>query len=53
MKRACAVLFLVVAGGWVPVASDLALPNRSISLKFAGIGDNGTGEPPEYEVARP
>ncbi len=27
------------------------LPNRSTSVKFAAIGDNGTGEPPEYEIA--
>jgi len=28
------------------------LPNRSGSLKFAAIGDNGTGEQPQYDVAR-
>jgi predicted MPP superfamily phosphohydrolase len=52
VKRACAVLFLVIATGWAPAASDLALPNRATSLKFAAIGDNGTGERPEYDVAR-
>ncbi len=29
-----------------------ALPNRPDSLKFAAIGDNGTGDRPEYEVAQ-
>jgi 3',5'-cyclic AMP phosphodiesterase CpdA len=29
----------------------LALPNRSGSLKFAVIGDFGTGEPPSYQIA--
>jgi 3',5'-cyclic AMP phosphodiesterase CpdA len=29
-----------------------SLPNRSDSLKFAAIGDNGTGERPQYEVAK-
>ena len=27
-----------------------ALPNRAGSVKFAAIGDNGTGDPPQYEV---
>ena len=27
------------------------LPNRADSLKFAAIGDNGTGEQPQYDVA--
>jgi hypothetical protein len=28
------------------------LPNQSDSLKFAAIGDNGTGEQPEYDIGR-
>lgn len=32
-------------------ANDLAVPNRPNSLKFAAIGDNGTGDQPEYDVA--
>lgn len=41
----------------LPLATDLAsqpvsLPNRSGSLKFLAIGDNGTGERPQYEVAQ-
>jgi hypothetical protein len=32
-------------------ALDLALPNEAGSLKFAVIGDFGTGDPPSYEVA--
>jgi hypothetical protein len=28
------------------------LPNQSDSLKFAAIGDNGTGEKPEYDIGR-
>ena len=35
----------VVAGQGSP------LPNKPGSLKFAAIGDNGTGEQPEYDVA--
>src|SRR5262249_33101162 len=37
----------------IPVAQGAApLPNRPGSLKFAAIGDNGTGEQPQYDVAR-
>jgi 3',5'-cyclic AMP phosphodiesterase CpdA len=31
--------------------SPAALPNRPDSVKFAAIGDNGTGDRPQYEVA--
>jgi predicted MPP superfamily phosphohydrolase len=52
VKRVGALLLLLVAGGWAAGASDLTLPNRATSLKFAAIGDNGTGEVPEYDVGR-
>jgi calcineurin-like phosphoesterase family protein len=32
-------------------AEDAFLPNRPGSLKFAAIGDNGTGDQPQYDVA--
>lgn len=42
----------VVATVRIGVAADgLTLPNRPNTLKFAAIGDNGTGAQPEYEVA--
>jgi hypothetical protein len=31
-------------------AQSAPLPNRSGSLKFAAMGDNGTGDRPEYEI---
>jgi predicted phosphodiesterase len=46
-----ALLFVVAAALAGPLAQSLALPNRPDSLKFAAIGDNGTGERPQYEVA--
>ena len=53
MKRASIVLLLLLAGAaGATGAPDLTLPNREASLKFAAIGDNGTGEPPEYDVGR-
>ncbi len=33
-------------------AQSSPLPNRSASLKFAAIGDNGTGERPQYQLAQ-
>ena len=52
MKRACAILLLLVACAWAIRAQDLTLPNRKASLKFAALGDNGTGDLPEYDVGR-
>jgi 3',5'-cyclic AMP phosphodiesterase CpdA len=53
VKRASIVLLLLLAGAaWAIGAPDLTLPNRAASLKFAAIGDNGTGDPPEYDVGR-
>ena len=33
-------------------ASDLTLPNRKDSVKFLAMGDMGTGDPPQYEIAK-
>jgi len=41
-----AIAVTVVAGQATP------LPNKPGSLKFAAIGDNGTGDTPQYDVAR-
>src|SRR6185295_1089662 len=35
-----------------PAAPELSLPNAKDSVKFAAIGDNGTGDPPQYEVGK-
>ncbi len=34
-----------------PAATGFGVPNRKDSLKFAAIGDNGTGEKAQYDVA--
>jgi hypothetical protein len=50
--RVAAVLCCLTALAARPLtAPDLILPNKPDSVKFATIGDNGTGEPPEFEVA--
>jgi hypothetical protein len=46
-----ALLLIVALAGRSSLAQDLVLPNTPDSVKFAAIGDTGTGDPPEYEVA--
>src|SRR5262249_51946956 len=50
-QKRVAVLLLFL---WPLLAAtqDLTLPNKPDSLRFAVIGDNGTGERPEYDVGR-
>jgi 3',5'-cyclic AMP phosphodiesterase CpdA len=50
--RAFAVLFATLTSAVVVGQPARSLPNRQDSLKFAAIGDNGTGERPQYEVAK-
>ena len=53
-RRLWAVLLLVSVGvcDGVLGGQALTLPNKTGSLKFAVIGDNGTGEGAEYDVGR-
>jgi hypothetical protein len=51
-RRWCALVVAVCAGVVAIAGQSLTLPNRPNSLKFAVIGDNGTGEAPQYEVGR-
>ena len=46
--------FLIAAAASTATFGQSAppLPNRADSLKFAAIGDNGTGETAQYEVAK-
>jgi 3',5'-cyclic AMP phosphodiesterase CpdA len=50
--RVVAIVLAVGAVAWVHAGTVVELPRAADSLKFAVIGDNGTGEPPQYEVAR-
>lgn len=52
--RRYAAAIAVVASAWLagPSAQELTLPLKPNSVRFAVIGDNGTGDPPEYEVAK-
>ena len=46
------VLWFTVASGGAPSAQNPSLPDRPGALKFAVIGDTGTGGRAEYEVAQ-
>lgn len=50
-KMLLALLTLLVVGAPQFAAPTLLLPNRSDTVKFAVIGDNGTGESGQYELA--
>ena len=52
MRLVAAVLLVLAGGAFESAAQDPVLPHQAGSLKFAAIGDNGTGEAAEYEVAR-
>src|SRR6266545_5012253 len=44
-----ALLSLLTAG---PIAQDLTIPNKPGTLKFAVIGDSGTGDSNQYRLAK-
>jgi calcineurin-like phosphoesterase family protein len=50
MRRSVAILLAVVLSVCQLLAQSRRLPNGPASVKFAVIGDNGTGERPQYEV---
>jgi hypothetical protein len=52
LRARCGVLALAVALASAALLAQSPLPNRSDSLKFAAIGDNGTGDREQYEVAQ-
>jgi 3',5'-cyclic AMP phosphodiesterase CpdA len=53
MRKFIAVCAVALIGaGWAGAGQDVPLPGDAASLKFAVIGDNGTGETPQYDVGR-
>jgi predicted phosphodiesterase len=50
--RAIIFLFAVLTSAAVVGQPSRSFPNRTDSLKFAAIGDNGTGDRPQYEIAK-
>jgi 3',5'-cyclic AMP phosphodiesterase CpdA len=51
-RSARAFAFSLAVAAATLLAQTTALPNRAASLKFAAMGDNGTGDRPQYEVAQ-
>jgi predicted MPP superfamily phosphohydrolase len=51
IRRVAAILTILLAG-LRPAPSAQGLANKAGSVKFAVIGDNGTGERAQYELAR-
>ncbi len=52
MRRWCAALALALAVATLGAAPDRAQPDSSGAVRFAVIGDSGTGEPPQFAVAQ-
>jgi len=50
--RAIAFLLAALTSAAVFGQPSRSFPNRQDSLKFAAIGDNGTGNRPQYDIAR-
>jgi hypothetical protein len=51
-RRLFSTLLVVALATAAILAQAPTLPNRPDSLKFAAIGDNGTGDRPQYELAQ-
>jgi 3',5'-cyclic AMP phosphodiesterase CpdA len=51
-RRSAAVALLLCLSAAARSQEAIPLPNRPDSLKFAVIGDNGTGERPQYEIGQ-
>src|SRR6185295_11173323 len=52
MRRTKVVLILVIlSAAFIAFGQDVRLPMQKDSVKFAVIGDNGTGESAEYQIA--
>src|SRR2546425_7660480 len=49
--RLLAPFLLIISAWWGVTAQDLALPSAPNSVKFAAIGDAGSGDPPQYDIA--
>jgi Calcineurin-like phosphoesterase len=49
--RLLTTLVLAVSAWWSVAAQEVTLPSAPNSVKFAAIGDAGTGDPPQYDIA--
>jgi hypothetical protein len=52
MSKTLSTLLFVLAAGWAPAAGPaLSVPNRGDTFKFAVLGDNGSGDQGQYDLA--
>jgi 3',5'-cyclic AMP phosphodiesterase CpdA len=51
-RRLLTALFLLICAWGSVTAQQLALPSAANSVKFAVIGDNGTGDRPQFDIAQ-
>ena len=52
VSKILCTLLVVASVGWQPATTpSLAVPNRSDTLKFAVLGDNGSGEKGQFDLA--
>src|ERR1700680_344657 len=49
--RLLTTLLFVISALWSVTAQELVLPSAPNSVKFAAIGDAGSGDPPQYDIA--
>ena len=53
VRVARTTLFLLLVSAWGGAsAQSISLPSAPGSVKFAAIGDNGTGDKPQYDIAK-
>ena len=52
MRKLISLLIVLGAAAWSAAPQNGSLPAVAGSVKFAVIGDNGTGDTPEYDVGR-
>src|SRR5262245_2291245 len=50
-KRTFIIISTILTASVLAYAQDILLPAKEDSVKFAVIGDNGTGDKPEYQIA--
>jgi hypothetical protein len=51
VTRLLTTLLFVISAWWSIPAQEVTLPSAANSVKFAAIGDAGSGDPEQYDIA--
>jgi 3',5'-cyclic AMP phosphodiesterase CpdA len=51
MSKILGTVFILAWAGWQAAAPSVSLPNRPDTFKFAVLGDNGSGDQGQYDLA--